>query len=143
MASQVANNWKELLLYGVPDMDNDTYKIALMEPGFAFSRAAHEEYADISGFELPTLYGYTVGGATLAGVAITNDAVLAAGIVTWNNASWLVALGNLQAAGAIVYASSIVAPDTAPIVGYKDFGGTITTYDGGTYTIANIAFAIQ
>lgn len=143
MSSQVANNWKELLCYGTPDMSNDTFNIILMEPGFAFSRASHEEYGDISAFELPTAFGYTAGGDPLAGVTITNDAVLAAAVVAWNNASWLAAAGNLQAGGAAIIDMTVVVPDVNPIVGYIDFGGTITTYDGGTFTVANIEFLIQ
>ena len=112
-----------------------------MEPGFAFSRSAHELYADVSAFELPTAYGYTAGGSNLAGVAIVNDAVLAAAVISWNNISWVVTGGDLQASGAIIFDDTIAAPDIDPIVGFIDFGGTLTTYNGGTFTIANIAVA--
>ena len=141
MASQVANNWKETSAYGTHNFNSDAFKIILMEPGFSFDRANHEIYADVSAFELPTAYGYTAGGQALAGVAITNDAVLAAAIVSWNNASWVIAGGDLQASGAIIYDDTIAAPDIDPIVGFIDFGGTLTTYNGGTFTIANIAVA--
>jgi len=141
MASQVANNWKETSVYGTHNFNADAFKIILMEPGFGFDRANHEIYADVSAFELPTAYGYTAGGQALAGVAITNDAVLAAAIVAWNNASWVIAGGDLQASGAIIYDDTIAAPDIDPIVGFIDFGGTLTTYNGGTFTIANIAVA--
>ena len=139
MSSQTANNYKELLARKIIDYAADVFKIALMEPGFAFSRSAHEIYADISAFELATALGYTVGGATLAGITITNDAVLAAAIMSWNNASWPIVGGDLQAAGAIIYDFTVAAPDIKPIVGYIDFGSTMTTYNGGTFTIANIA----
>ncbi len=141
MASQVANNWKETSVYGTNNFNTDAFKIILMEPGFAFDRANHEVYADVSAFELPTAYGYTAGGQALAGIAITNDAVLAAAIATWNNAAWVVAGGDLQASGAIIFDDTIAAPDIDPIVGFIDFGGTLTTYNGGTFTIANIAVA--
>jgi len=143
MASQVANNCKELLSQKIIDFANDTFKIILMEAGFAFSRASHEVYADVSGYELATLYGYTVGGATLAGVVITNDSVLAACTIEWNNASWPVAGGNIEASGAIIYDSTVVAPDVSPIIGYIDFGGSMITYNGGTFSIANIAVTIR
>ena len=132
MASQVANNWKETSVYGTHNFNADAFKIILMEPGFGFDRANHEIYADVSGFELPTLYGYTAGGQALAGVPNSNDAVLAAAIVAWNNVSWVVAGGDLQASGAIIYDDTIAAPDIDPIVGFIDFGGTLTTYNGGT-----------
>ena len=139
MASQTANNYKELLAYGIIDFNADAFRIILMEPGFAFSRSAHEVYTDVSGFELVTAYGYTTGGAALAGVAITNDAILAATIISWNNATWLATGGNLQACGAIIYDDTVAAPDIDPIIAFIDFGGTLTAYAGGTFTLVNIA----
>lgn len=139
MASQVANNWKETSVYGTHNFNTDAFKIILMEPGFSFDRANHEIYADVSAFELPTAFGYTAGGQALAGVSIVNDAVLAAAIVSWNNASWVIAGGDLQTCGAIIFDDTIAAPDIDPIVGFIDFGGTLTTYNGGTHTIVNVA----
>ena len=139
MASQTANNYKELLARKVIDYTSDVFKIILMEPGFAFSRSAHEIYADISAFELATALGYTAGGATLAGITITNDAVLAAAIMSWNNVAWSIVGGDLQAGSAIIYDFTVAAPDIMPLIGWIDFGGTMTTYNGGTFTIANIA----
>lgn len=141
MASQTANNFKELLAYGIIDFNADALRIILMEPGFAFSRAAHEVYADVTLFELPTAFGYTKGGQALAGVSIVNDAVLAATIISWNNASWIVVGGDLQASGAIIYDDTVAAPDIDPLIGFIDFGGTLTTYNGGTHTVANVAVA--
>ena len=141
MASQVANNWKELSAYGTHNFNADAFRIILMEPGFTFSITAHEEYADVLAFELPTAFGYTIGGALLVLTSITNDAVLSAAIVAWNNMPWNIAGGDLQACGAIIYDDTIAAPDVDPIVGFIDFGGTLTTYNGGTFTVANIAVA--
>lgn len=141
MASQTANNFKELLAYGIIDFNADAFKIILMGPGFAFSRATHEVYADVTIFELSTALGYTHGGQALAGVSIVNDAVLAATIISWNNPSWVVAGGDLQASGAIIFDDTVAAPDIDPLIGYIDFGGILTTYNGGTHTIANVAVA--
>ena len=141
MASQVANNWKETSTYGTHNFNADAFKIILMEPGFSFDRANHEVYADVLAFELLTAFGYTQGGQALAGVGIVNDAILAATIISWNNVSWVIAGGDLQASGAIIFDDTIAAPDIDPIVGFIDFGGTLTTYNGGTFTIANIAVA--
>lgn len=140
MASQVANNWKELSAYGTHNFNTDAFKIILMEPGFAFDRANHEIYTDVSAFELPTLGGYTAGGQALAGVAIVNDAVLAATIISWNNPTWT-ATADLQKCGAIIFDDTIAAPDIDPLVGFIDYGGTLTTYTGGVHTIANVAVA--
>jgi hypothetical protein len=143
MASQVANKWKELLEEKVIDLLNDTFKIILLEPGFAFSRASHEKYADVSANELATGDGYTGGGVTLAGVTQTNDSVLAASIISWNNPSWLIGPGNVQASCAIIYDDTVAVPVVDPIVGCIDFEETIITYAGGTFTIANVAFGIR
>lgn len=139
MASQTANNFKELLAYGVIDFNTDVSKIILMEPGFAFSRSAHEVYADVLLYELPTAYGYTVGGQVLAGVSIVNDPILSATIISWNNATWIIAGGDLQTSGAILFDDTVASPDVDPLIGFIDFGGTLTTYNGGTHTVANIA----
>jgi hypothetical protein len=139
MPSAIANNWKELLAYGIPNYNTNTFKIILMRAGFTFDKDNHEEYADVLAQELSTALGYTIGGQTLAGISITNDPVLDRTRIKWNNPSWAVTGGNLQAAGAIIFDDSVAAPDIDPIVAYIDFGGIKTTYNGGTFTIANVA----
>lgn len=139
MASLVSNNILELMSAGSVDFDNDAFFIILMQAGFTFDRDNHDEYGDVSASELPTAYGYTVGGQALAGVATTRDDALNSLLVTWNNASWVAAGGNLQACGAII-CDDTLAND--PIVGFIDFGSTLTTYNGGTFTVANITLAI-
>ena len=141
MASQTSNHYKTRLLYGDFDFSTHAFRLILMIPGFAFSRATHDGYADVIAQELATAFGYTAGGVLLAGVAIVQDDVLNAGIVSWNNASWLAALGNIEASGAIIYDDTVAAPVADPIVGYIDFGGSILTYNGGTFTVANITVA--
>ena len=93
------------------------------------------------GYHDATAYGYTAGGATLAGVTITNDGVLHATTIEWNNVVWTAAGGDLQACGAIIFDDTIAAPDIDPIVGFIDFGSTMTAYNGGAFTVANIAVA--
>jgi hypothetical protein len=139
MPSLVSNNILELNSGGGVDFDNDAFNIILMQPGFTFDRINHDEYADVIANECPTLYGYTMGGQLLAGVTTTRDDVLNALLVAWNNVDWLVAGGDLQACGAIILDDTLA---NDPVVAFIDFGGTMTTYNGGTFTVANPGIAI-
>lgn len=139
MASLVSNNILELISGGNVDFDNDTFKIILMQAGFVFDRDNHDEYADVSASELPSLYGYTQNNYTLAGVSTDRDDILNALLVTWNNAVWTAVGGNIQACGAIIFDDTLA---NDPIVGFIDFGGTLTTYNGGAFTVANITVSI-
>lgn len=142
MASMTANRFKDLVARGLNDFNSHTFNIILMDRDFTFNRVSHEVYADVSAFELPTLGGYTAGGLTLAGVTLTQNDVLNALIVSWNNAVWT-ATADLEAGGAIIYNDSIAAPIVDPVVGFIDFGGALLTLAGGTKTLANLAFVIR
>jgi len=140
MALQISNNWKRLSAFGPYNFGTDVFRIILMEPGFTFDRANHEEYTDVSANELPGGGGYAVGGLILTGVVVTNDPILAATTIIWDNVTWAVTI-DLQTAGAIIFDDTLAGPDVDPIVGFIDFSGTLTTYAGGTFTIANVAVA--
>ena len=74
---------------GGVDFSGDTFKIILMESGFVYNKDTHEDYADVSGNELGTGNGYTAGGATLAGVSVTEDDVDDRCEIVWNNVTWV------------------------------------------------------
>ena len=137
MTTQSSNEFKEQLWQGTVDGRGDVFKIILMESGFAYNPVTHGIYANVSANELPTASGYTAGGATLAGVAISQDDVNNQGKIAWNNVSWVASGGNIVASGAIIYDDTVASPADV-IVGYIDFSGDQTTIDGGTFTIANI-----
>jgi hypothetical protein len=141
MANAAPNHIKYLLATKAIDFANDTFKIILMESGFVFDKDAHEEYSDVSGNELATANGYTAGGATLAGVAVTEDDIDDRCEITWNNITWTAVGGAIgPASGAIIY-DDTVAND--PIVGYLDFGADYTQPDGGTATVIGIEVRIS
>lgn len=142
MSSQASNKIKELLWKKVVDGVNDTFKIALMEDGYTFNRSSHETYDDVSGYEVSNGGGYTVGGNTLSGNNVTKDDTENAGILSFNNTNWTMSGANLATVGAIIYDDTVASPDNKPIVGYIDFGGLLTTYDGGTFSVVNIAIPI-
>ena len=133
MANQASNKIKYLLATGAVDFSSDVFKIILMESGFMYNKDSHEKYADVSGNELGTGNGYTAGGATLAGVSVTEDDADDRCEITWNNVTWTASGGPIgPASGAIIY-DDTHADDA--IVGYIDFGGDYTQPDGGTATI--------
>ena len=139
MASTVANKIKYALATKQIDFSGDTFKIILMKSGFTFDKDAHHGYADVSASELATGYGYTAGGNTLSGVAVTENDTTDLTEITWNNSSWTASLGAIgPTPGAIIYDDTPTTPQADPIVGYIDFGSDQTEPDGGVATVANI-----
>jgi len=140
MANAVANHFKYLLATGVIDLENDTFKIILMDTGYTFDKDDDEEYADVSAEELANGNGYTVGGETLALDAVTEDDVDDRTEVTWDPVSWTANGGVIgPTPGAIIY-DDTVAGD--PIAGYIDFGTEYTQADGGTATLSSLELRI-
>ena len=136
MATQASNHIKYLIATGAIDFSSDTFKIILMEEGFTFNIDTHEEYADVSASELATGNGYTQFTLDLAGVTVTEDDANDYCSVTWNDAQWTAAGGDIGPAAGAIICDDTVAND--PIVGYIDFGGSFTQADGGTGSVRNI-----
>ncbi len=65
------NEFKEELLLGNIDMDGHTFKV-MLATGYTPNIDSHNGYADVSAQE-ESGTGYTAGGATLAGKAVTKD----------------------------------------------------------------------
>jgi len=140
MANQAANRLKYLMASADIDFSADVFKIILMESGFVFDKDTHHGYADVSGNELPTLNGYTAGGATLLNVALTENDASDRTDITWSNLSWTAAAGPIgPSSGAIIYDDT---DGSDSIVGYIDFLNDYTQVAGGTFTVANIAVRI-
>lgn len=104
----------------------DTYKVKLFTA--ATFNATHTTEAAAGGTEVSG-NGYTAGGATLSGVAVTtvttNDAMFDANDVTWSASG-----GSIAAAYGRVYNST----DSTPLA-FIDFGGTETAGDGTDFKI--------
>jgi hypothetical protein len=106
----------------------DTYKVKLLTA--ATFNATHTTLAATGGTEASNT-GYTAGGATLAGVAVTtvttNDAAFDANDVTWTATG-----AALEAAYAIIYNDT----DTDdPPVAFIDFDGTESAGAGTDFKI--------
>jgi len=125
MANDIYPSFKEWMADGTLDLDNDSFKIMLLDDSHAFN-AAHDLIADISGNEISGT-GYSAGGASLASVTW----VRAADVVTFDaaNPTWTTA--TFSAWFAVIY-DDTVADD--PLVCQIDFGGE-QSVTAGTFTI--------
>lgn len=141
MATEASNRIKYLLATGAIDFANDAFQIILMQSGFTFDKDTHHGYADVSGSELATANGYTVGGNTLAGVSLNEDDTDDRTEITWNNSTWTASGGPIgPTPGAIIYDDT---DGSDSIVGYIDFGGDQTQADGGTATVSSIEVRVS
>jgi len=144
MTTEASNKIKYLLATKAIDFANDTFKIILMQTGFTFNKDTHHGYADVSGSELATANGYTVGGYTLTGNSVVENDTDDRADCTFNNAVWTASGGPIgPSPGAIIYDDTVTTPTADPIVGYIDFGGDQTQADGGVATISNISVRIS
>jgi len=144
MTTEASNKIKYLLATKAIDFANDTFKIILMQTGFTFNKDTHHGYADVSGSELATANGYTVGGYTLTGNSVVENDIDDRADCTFNNAVWTASGGPIgPSPGAIIYDDTVTTPTADPIVGYIDFGGDQTQADGGVATISNISVRIS
>lgn len=109
--------------------EGDTYKVKLLTA--ATFDATHTTLAATGGTEVANANGYTTGGATLTGVAVTtvttNDAKFDA-----NDAVWTASGGPITASYGILYNDT----DTNdPPVAFINFDGSETAGDGTDFKI--------
>ena len=141
MANQAANRAKYLLAQGDIDFTTHVFKIILMDDSFVFNRDTHHQYSDVIAHELGAGFGYTAGGYTLLGIAVTENDVDNRTDITWNNPTWAAVGGNIgPSSGAIIY-DDTDANDS--IIGYIDFLADYTQVDGGSVTLINISVRIK
>jgi hypothetical protein len=62
--------------------------------------------------------------------------------VTFNSASWTASGGDIEAQGAIIFDDTVASPVVDPIVGYIDFGGAETAFDGSPFVVTNITVRV-
>lgn len=121
ITAALCNSYKQEILQGVHEA-GDTYKIALFTSSATLSKAttAYSATNESSGT------GYTAGGATLTGFAVTLDADTA--ILDFADAAW--PTSTITARGALIYNSS----QSNKAVAVLDFGADITS-TAGTFTV--------
>lgn len=122
MASGIYNRFKANLMNKVVDLEADTIKVSLYDSTHAFN-AADTDYTTTN--ELATAGGYTQGGSSLAGKAVTEAATTKwdATDIEWTSASF-------TAAHAVIWDSTAGNDLICSI----DFGGDQTVV-AGTFKI--------
>ena len=118
ITSAVCNSFKQELFGGIHDLDTDSIKIALYTSSATLGAAttAYTTSDEVVGA------GYTAGGNTLTGAAISLDGSVA--IVDFSDTTWSAA--TITARGALIYNSSQADKAIAVI----DFGGDKTSTNG-------------
>ena len=125
----------KLNFFSATDLLNpaNVFKITLHTSVWVPANATNEVYADATN-ELATAFGYTVGGITLTGIALTQTA----GVVKFTSAAavWTAAGGSIPAwRYGVVRASGTLNGKVDPIVGY--FLGDNTPADSPATTTGN------
>ena len=128
MASGIYNIFKKSLFEGNVDLSEDSpsdvIKVALLDNSHSFT-ATDDDWTDVSANELANGNGYTTGGETLAGKAVTQAATTKfdATDVAWTSATF-------TAYHAVIYNET-----TGELIASIDFGGA-KTVAAGTFTIS-------
>jgi len=117
---------------------SDTIKVALVQSGYIFDQALHENFSDITNEATGT--GYTAGGATLG----TKTSNFTAGELRLDAADVVWPTSTITASYAVIYKDTGVA-SSSTLLGYVDFG-SVQSSSAGDFTItwdANGIFVID
>lgn len=126
MANIVYNAFKKDLLNKVYDLTNDTIKCALYQSNVTVVAATLTTYDQLTVMECPATSGYTAGGATLTGQAVTLNGVTG----VWTAASVQWTSSTISAYYAVLYDTSA----TNRVICGFDFSGAQAS-SNGTFAI--------
>lgn len=124
MASVIYNSFKRDIANGSIDLDTDTIKVMLVTSSYSPNIDTHDKRDDVTN-EVANGNGYTTGGATLAGKAVTVDNTNDRAIFDADNVVWSTA--TITARGAVLYKSRGGASSADELICYIDFGSDITS----------------
>lgn len=126
----VYDHFLEILGDGSIDMDNDTFKVALLDSSHTFT-ATDTDWSDVSGNELANGNGYTTGGAALTSVTWGQTS----GTVTFDAAdvTWTASGGSIGPATDAVIYDDTHASDL--ILFSIDLDGAKTAEDGADFSL--------
>jgi hypothetical protein len=116
------------------DFLSDTINMSLHTAITSFDIDNDQWFSDVLN-EVAGGNGYTAGGATLGAKVVTYTA--ASNKTVWDNTvdpTWTATGAGFSASAALVYKSTGTAA-SSPLIGYLDFGSTITLLAGDTLTV--------
>lgn len=122
--------WQNTQTVGI-DLDGATWKLALATATYTPDRDVHDFYNDLTN-ELGTASGYTAGGVTLTGVAITYDSASDQVRLDFNDPSWTFSASVTWRYG-VAYIDTAGASSTDPLMLLLDWGTSQTV--SGVYSV--------
>jgi hypothetical protein len=118
------------LVSGTIDLDTDTFKMMLTTSAYTPNQDTHDFRDDVTNEVTGT--GYTAGGATLAGVAVTYDTGTNQVRVTWTDPTW--PASTITARTAVIYKSRGGASSADELLAYVTEAADVTS-TGATFTV--------
>lgn len=110
------------------DYLSDTIKVSL-HLNYSPNQDTHSLWSDVSGSEIAATGGYSAGGSTLLSKTLTYTG--ASNIVAFDGADQTYSGSTISATQAVISDTSIAG---TLLLGYVDFGGTVSS-TGGNWTI--------
>jgi hypothetical protein len=130
MASLIYDSCLRDLQIGAIDADSDTFRAMLVSSSYTASKGSHAKRSDVTNEASGT--GYTAGGVTCACTPALNTTAHTM-VLTFAAVSWTTS--TITARGMVIYKSRGGASSADELVGYLDFGSSISSY-GGTFSVA-------
>lgn len=126
MASVIYNDFKQRLISGEVDMDNDQIWCALFPSSYTPNNDTQGVWSDVSASEIAAGNGYAAGGTILTGVTVmvnmsTDKGIFDANDVTWPNST-------ITARYAVLYKKATAT--TSWLVAAFDFGADKASSNG-------------
>jgi hypothetical protein len=115
------------------DYLDDVLKCSLHTSSASFAQDTDEFFSDVAN-EVAAGNGYTAGGVTLGSKVINTDAATNKMMFDAADPSWTASGAGFAASSAIFYKSTGTA-STSYLIGWLDFGSTITLNSGDSLTI--------
>jgi hypothetical protein len=130
MASFLFNSCVDDEARGNIDFDSDTFKMLLVTSSYTPDKDAHTKRSNVTNEVTGT--GYTSGGNTVT-TAVAKDLANDRVTITFNAVSW--PNSTISSAGGVIYKARGGVGSADELVGFIDFGGTISS-TGGTFSVS-------